>query len=135
MVAATTLPMENGDARTTLSARRLFFRHALQPHVLAIEPETARLDDVRGIDRHDDVVAGASNCAGAGILERVLEFEGHRVAGNGRGSFGFGRGAVAIDPGRVEANLHLTSGLLDAQLKHRAAAEEFLLSILPGPTG
>src|SRR5438874_4625424 len=101
-------------------------RYAFQPHVLAVKGEAAGFDDVRGIDRHDDVVAGTRDSTGAGILERVLELESHRVSRNGRGSFGFGRGAVAVDPGSIKADLHLTSGLLDAQLKHRAPAEKFL---------
>ena len=111
------------------------FRDALQPHVLAIEGEAARLDNMCRIDRYEDVVAGPRNRAGSGILKRILELKSQRVPGNAGRSFRFRRGAVAIDPGGVKADLHLSSGLLDAQLKHRTAAEKFLLSVLAGPTG
>ena len=102
-----------GRARLCRAAT-LLLGHALQPHVLTVESEAARIRHMGCFHREDNVIASACDRANPGIAQAVLEFELEGVAGNLRGSLTFWRSAMGIGKGGVERYLHRAAGLFDA---------------------
>src|SRR5207248_2812868 len=108
-------------------ATLLFLPDALQLHVVTIKRETARVGDVHGFHRDDDIVASEIDRAHPSITETVLPGELRRVSVDFARASRIRSGAAAIGIGRIECNLERAADLMNAELKHALPIQKFLV--------
>src|SRR6266480_7617804 len=105
----------------------LFLRDALQFHVVTIKRETARVRDVHGFHRYDNIVAREIDRARSRIAETILPGELRRVSVDFACASRIRSSAAAIGIGRIERNLERVSALMNAELKHALPIQKSLV--------